>query len=559
MTQTPDINISATSAPPRASVTLIFDRAVCPFEEVFELTITMEPACIRHHDLPGASRLFLDFSYHFDRVSRFYSHNPHDPGTLAAAAREIDYPADRRAALVKALTPLNGPSASLALLAQPGTVAVVTGQQVGLFSGPAYTIYKALTAVRTAKDLSAQGIPAVPVFWLATEDHDFPEVNHAWVFGPSHQPVRVAVEAPVEFAGRPRPVGGIPVAHPPIDELRKALAGFPHADEVAELVEQSYRPGITMGAGFQALIKSILGGMGLIFIDPLEPAIREIAAPFMVSALEAAPELKAKLLERNKELEASGYHAQVHIEPKTSLFFLLDQGERTTLRHKDSEYAQLRDRAHDISPNALLRPVMQDYLMPTVAYVGGPAELAYLAQSRALYDTLLGRMPVVMARAGFTLLDTRAAKLLARYKLTVAQTLVYEESLKDRIAAALVPPTVESAFDLAMKEIGRHLSGLREEIAAFDPTLGASLAKSGSKMVYQMEKTRKKVAREILRRDARAAADANYLLGLLYPHRHLQERFYSILPFLANHGTQVIEPIYQAIHTDCPDHRVLTF
>jgi bacillithiol biosynthesis cysteine-adding enzyme BshC len=519
----------------------------------------MEPACIRHHDLPGASRLFLDFNYHFDRVSRFYPHNPHEPGALASAAREIDYPEDRRTALVRALTPLNGPSASLALLAQPGTVAVVTGQQVGLFSGPAYTIYKALTAVRTAKDLSAQGIPAVPIFWLATEDHDFPEVNHAWVFSPSHEAVRIAVDAPAEFAGRPCPVGGIPVAHPPIDELRKAFAGFPNADEVISLVEQSYRPGVTMGAAFQALIQNLLKGMGLIFIDPLEPAVREIAAPFMVKALEAAPELKAKLLERNKELETAGYHAQVHIEPKTSLFFLLDHGERTTLRHKDSEYAQLRDRARDISPNALLRPVMQDYLMPTVAYIGGPAELAYLAQSRVLYDTLLGRMPVVMARAGFTLLDARAAKHLSRYRLSVAQTLVNEESLKDRIAAALVPQALEGTFDLTTKEIGRHLSGLREEVAGFDPTLGSALDKSVSKIVYQMEKARKKVAREILRRDARAAADAGSLLALLYPHRHLQERFYSILPFLAKHGTQIIDPIYQAIHTDCPDHRVLTF
>jgi bacillithiol biosynthesis cysteine-adding enzyme BshC len=519
----------------------------------------MEPACIRHNDLPGASRLFLDFSYHFDRVSRFYSHNPHTPGALASAARQIDYPDDRRAALVKALTHLNGPSESLALLAQPGTVAVVTGQQVGLFSGPAYTIYKALTAVRAARDLSAQGIPAVPVFWLATEDHDFPEVNHAWVFGPSHHPVRVSVESPAEFAGRPRPVGSIPIAHPPIEELRNALGGLPHAEEVTALVEQSYRPGATMGAGFQALIKNLLGSMGLIFIDPLEPAIRDIAAPFMAVALEAAPDLKAKLLERNKELESAGYHAQVHIEPKTSLFFLLENGERTTLRHKDSEYIQLRDRARDISPNALLRPVMQDYLMPTVAYIGGPAELAYLAQSRVIYDTLLGRMPVVMSRAGFTLLDSRGAKLLARYKLTIAQTLVPEESLKSRIASALVPPHLEGAFDRTSNEVGLHLAGLRQQIAAFDPTLASALDKSRSKIAYQMEKIHKKIAHEMLRRDARAAEDTGYLLGSLFPHRHLQERFYSILPFLAQHGTQLVDPVYEALHTDCPDHRVLTF
>ncbi len=278
----------------------------------------------------------------------------------------------------------------------------------------------------------------------------------------------------------------------------------------------------------------------------------------MAEALKAAPELKSKLLEKNKELSALGYHAQVHIEPKTSLFFLMEHGERTTLRHKDSEYAQFSDRAADISPNALLRPVMQDYLMPTVAYVGGPAELAYFAQSRVLYDTLLGRMPVVMSRAGFTLLDARAEKLLTRYKLTIPQTLVHEESLKEKIAAALVPHSLEGSFDAAAGDIERNLAHLRGEIAAVDKTLAAALEKSKAKISFQLQKTRMKVSRELLRRDARAGADADYLRGLLYPHRHLQERFYSILPFLAKHGVGVLEPIFNAVQTDCPDHRVLT-
>src|SRR3984893_18736958 len=155
----------------------------------------MQPACIRHTDLPGTSRLFTDFTYHFDRVARFYQHDPHDSASFAVAAREMDYPDDRRAAMVKALAAQNGNSESLELLARPGTVAVVTGQQVGLFSGPAYTIYKALSAVRLARQLTDQGQPAVPVFWVATEDHDLAEVNHCFVFGPEHQPVRLETTA----------------------------------------------------------------------------------------------------------------------------------------------------------------------------------------------------------------------------------------------------------------------------------------------------------------------------------------------------------------------------
>src|SRR6185295_392323 len=171
----------------------------------------MQPACIRHTDLPGTSRLFADFTYHFDRVARFYRHDPHNFSSLIDAAKEIDYPNQRRAAICAALAAQNGESESLRRLAQPGTVAVVTGQQVGLFSGPAYTIYKAIAAAHVARQLTARGIPAVPVFWLATEDHDFAEVNHAWVFGASDEPTAVRVEAPAEFAGKPRPVGGIPI------------------------------------------------------------------------------------------------------------------------------------------------------------------------------------------------------------------------------------------------------------------------------------------------------------------------------------------------------------
>ncbi len=302
--------------------------------------------------------------------------------SIDAAAREIDYPAERRAAMVRALAAQNGESESLRRLAQPGTVAVVTGQQVGLFSGPAYTIYKAITAARVARDLTARGIPAVPVFWLATEDHDFAEVSHVWSFDATHQPMSFGVEPPAGSNGKQRPVGGIVLDRPPVDELAASLKSWPHGEEVAAAVRDAYRPGVTMGAAFHALLAKLLDGLDLLFLDPLDPAIRAIGAPFVAEALSAAPELKARLLERNRELEAAGYHAQVHLEAKTSLFFLLENGERVPLRRADSEFGELRDRAAEVSPNALLRPVVQDYLLPTVAYIGGPAELAYLAQSQ---------------------------------------------------------------------------------------------------------------------------------------------------------------------------------
>jgi bacillithiol synthase len=518
----------------------------------------MDPACLRHTELPGTSKLFADFSYHFQRVARFYSHNPHDPASLAAAAREVQYPADRRAAVARVLEAQNPGNPLLARFAQPGTVAILTGQQVGLFSGPAYTVYKALTAARLAEDLNASGIPAVPIFWIATEDHDFAEVDHVWIFDAAHRPVALRTEAPPGWRNRQRPAGDFPVEHPPIAELRSALSGFAYGQEIVAAVTDAYSTGVTMGAGFRKLLVKLLGRIGMLVLDPLDPKLREVGAPFMAEALAAAPDLKSALLHRNKELDAAGYHAQVNIEENTSLFFLLDNGERITQRRKDSDFAALQDRAAAISPNALLRPVWQDYLLPTVAYVGGPAELAYLAQSQVLYNRLLGRMPVVVPRASFTLLDPRAAKLLGRYGLTLADTLASEESLKERIARALIPESVAMLFEETQSEIARQLDRLGGGLETLDPTLAASLAKSRGKILYQLQKTRKKTERESMRRDSRASEESRYLSDVLYPHRHLQERFYSILPFMAQHGLDLADRLYEVLRTDCPDHRVVT-
>ena len=475
----------------------------------------------------------------------------------------MQYPAERRAALVAALRARNGESASLELLARPETVAVVTGQQVGLFSGPSYTIYKALTAARLAAQLNSQGISAVPVFWLATEDHDFAEVNHTYVFGADHRPIALRVEG---GADAERPVGAIVIAQPPLEGLRAALASFPDGEEVIEAVRQSYRPGVTFGEAFQSLLQKLLAKYGLLFVDPMDESVRQMAAPLLREALRDGDGLQKKLLYRNRELEAQGYHAQVHVEQKTSLAFLLEEGRRVTLRRQNGDYAakerrfpaaELMDRAQHLSPNALLRPVVQDYVLPTVAYVGGPAELAYMAQSQVLYEELLGRMPVMIARSAFTLLDTRTTKLMDRYGLMLPQLFHGEDAVRQVIAQKLVPGAIAREFEETQKSTAESLQKLRNDLVAFDATLAAALDNSRSKILYQLSKIERKTARETLRRNERAGEEARYMSGLIFPEKHLQERLYSILPFLAKHGMSLVDTLYEHVNLDCPDHKVL--
>ncbi len=523
----------------------------------------MECSCLRYTDLPNTTKLFADFAYHFSRVSRFYEHSPHDAESYKAAAAAVSLPDERRAALISALRVQNPESESLALLARPGTVAVVTGQQVGLFSGPAYTIYKALTAVKLARELTARGTPAVPIFWLATEDHDFAEINHCWTLSAESRPVKIEADGSLSSA---QPVGGIPLAAPPVGLLRETLAGLPFGEEVADLAAQSYTPRETFGGAFRALLERLLPGYGLLYVDPMLPAFRELAAPAIGRALAIAPELTAKIKQRNAELAAAGYHAQVHVEDTTSLVFLIEQGKRLALRRHEDDYlsngrkfstAELADRAHELSPNALLRPVVQDSMLPTVAYVGGPAELAYLAQSQPIYRAIVGHMPVVLHRSGFTLLDARSRKLLTRYGLRLQDLFEGGDELRQRIAATLVPPAMASAMNRAKAATESSLDALASSMNGFDSTLLEALQKSRRKMAYQLRKMERKIGRESLARESRSVDDAAWLEALLYPEKHLQERLYTILPFLARHGVDLIGHVYENIRLDCPDHQLL--
>ena len=520
----------------------------------------MHCTCVRHTELPGTSALFADVLYHSDRVSAFYPYPIRDLESFRTAAARVQLLDDRRAELVAALRRHNPAGPALERLAEPGTVAVVTGQQVGLFSGPSYTIYKVLHAIKLAEWLTANGLPAVPLFWLATEDHDFAEVNHAWVFDASHRPVKLEMRRP---AGS-QPVGQVALLTPPVRELRAALHGMPSGEEVADAVEEAYRGGSTMGKAFGELLRRLLAGFDVPLVDPMQPEFRRLAAPAMRAAVEGAPELTAAVLARNRELTAAGYHAQVHVEEQTSLFFLLEGGKRLTLRRQGTEYvlngrrfttAELAARAESLSPNAILRPVIQDSVLPTVAYIGGPAEIAYLAQSAALYQGILGRMPVAVPRTGFTILDQRTEKLMQRYSVVLSDLFHGEDPLRQRIAARLVPPSLRRVMGETDGAVETALGRLRGELSSFDPTLAAAMERSARKIRYQLAKIDRKAGREAMRRDERAARDADYIYGLLYPERHLQERLYSILPFLATHGMDLIGQIYENIVLDCPDHR----
>ncbi len=525
----------------------------------------MNPSCVRQNLIPGTSTLFADYLYQFEKVSGFFPYSTWHVNDVKASAQAVKFPAERRAKIVAALAAQNTDQAALEKLARPDTVAIITGQQVGFLLGPAYTIFKALTAVRLAAHLNEQGISAVPIFWLASEDHDLAEVDHAWVFNQAAAPAKISLANSLVNGG---PVGDVALNEIPLAELRAALGDLPFAEDVIKETAAAYHPGATLGSAFRKLLEQTLGGLGLLYLDPLAAPIREIAAPFLAEAVQRVPELLGALRGRNAEIGKAGYHTQVHIDDDSSLFFLLKNGRRWPVRSKGAQFftkdgsytgSQLAALATQLSPNALLRPVMQDYLLPTASYVAGPAEIAYFAQGAVLYEKLLDRMPVIYPRNSFTLLDARATKLLTRYGLRVPDLFDHHENVKGKLAARLVPPAISAHIRDAQASAAQAMGNLQSNLLHFDPTLEESARKSMSKINYQFGKLERKIARETMRRDEHATLDAQYLANLIYPQRHLQERFYSILPFLAKHGLDLPQRLLGEIQLSCSDHMLRTF
>ena len=535
----------------------------------------MDSPAFAPSQLPHTSKLFIDFVENFARLESFYAHPP-TFDSISNYAKILDYPAERRREVAGIL---RGQNISFACSPQTeknlerlesGAVAVVSGQQAGLFGGPAYALYKAISAIQTAGELSAAGIDAVPVFWMATEDHDVDEVRHVDFFsdGKLHH-----LEVPKPDAAAV-PVGQIRLG-PQINELLEqasALLTGPDGAHFAELLRKCYTPDATYSSAFASLFAQIFAASGLILLDPLDPRLHRVAAPILRAALAERQSLNEALLHRGKDLQHAGYEAQVNVTARSTLLFSLEGGKRHVISTNSNGKFVAGDRAapadewlrqvdiapENFSPNALLRPVMQDFLLPTVAYFGGPAEIAYFAQSSVLYEKLLGRMPVLMPRADFTLVDPKGERILKKYGLQMQDVWRGQQELLKRMYGTSLPAELSNEFEAGIGHIAEHTEKLFRAIGQVDPTIREGISRGEKRIRYQLEKLRRKIGASLDRRENVIAQHAAFLDNLLFPHKGLQSRDLSFLPFLARWGGSGIPELQRLASPKSPwRHRVV--
>ncbi len=534
----------------------------------------MESHCLRLAELRRTTKLFAAYLEDFPRVAQFYRHEPTEEGAVASA-REAKVEPDVRRVVVGNLRTQNrvmgsGPAtdANIDRLAN-GAVAVVTGQQVGLFGGPAYSFYKALDAIRWAERLTARGIEAVPVFWLATEDHDLAEVNHSfWLTRAGLE--KFEAEAPASVTGRQ--VGSIQFEAEisgVVNAAAKQLEG-PATKEIERALRDCYAKGENYGSAFGKLFARLLAKFGIILLDPLDRGFHRIAAPVFRRAIDEAVTLRDSLRDRGKLLEKSGFHAQVKVTGQSTLLFMNVDGKREPVRLVGDNFAvggiklsaaemmrTINETPELLSPNVLLRAIVQDTLLPTAAYIGGPAEIAYMAQVEVVYKQLLDRMPAMIPRNGFTIVAPHVGRLLAKYGLTLQDIFHGRQRVRAMLAAGSLAPGLARHFDRDERALSRLLKAYGKPLTRLDKSLSGALGTAERKMLYQLAKLRRKAGTAEGFRTGVLERHEKMILDSLFPQSALQERSLCLLPFLASFGVELLDQLYQQTASPLPQHHVL--
>jgi bacillithiol biosynthesis cysteine-adding enzyme BshC len=538
--------------------------------------LPVKSECLPFSKIPHTTRLFTDFLDFPSSVRSFYPRSPHFLEWLKEEIPNQRYDAQRRQRVSDVLERQNkawgASEKTLENLARfrAGACATVTGQQVGLFGGPLFALFKALTAVKLAQEARAAGIDCVPIFWLATEDHDLEEVSRTEVLGADGllQHLSTFTKAAPDAS-----VGTIQFGSE-LEALVQQAAELLGDTPIVDSIEKSYRPGETFGSAFAKLFASLFGDWGVILLDSADSELHAICQPVFHEAIEKAAEIDDVLLQRGKALESAGYHQQVKVTPSSTLVFTYRNGARTPIhrvangrpdsydfvvdqeRLSQSELLSRISAAPDqFSANVLLRPVLQDYLLPTLAYTGGSSEVAYFAQAAVVYEKLLGHVTPIIPRFSATLVEPKADRLLERYGLNLPD--LFHDHLREKLAQRTLPDELQSAFESANAGLEKSLSAIRDALAKLDPTLVEASNRARSKMQHQLEHLRASAARAELRQTELLSRHADVITSMLYPNKSLQERELGGVYFLAKYGIDLLQQIYSAIHTDCLDHQVI--
>ena len=528
---------------------------------------------------PWIRRLAADYAYDFRAVAPFFAGDPSDRAAWADAIARTQAHDRRRDAIAQVLAdqqerrqaPVAARRAA-ALLADRKTVAVVTGQQAGLFGGPIFTLLKAITALKLAEQVSRDHhTPAVAVFWIDAEDHDWEEIRSCTVYD-SHLVPRT-VSLPPRPGAEPAPIAKVqldPAVLSALDEIEQLLPVTDFRSWLLTALRRAYTPGIGIADAFGRWLEHVLGDRGLVVYDSSDVASKPLVSPVFSKELSMPGQTVKLAALAGSDLVARGYHAQVHAQDDSLALFHLDDGRRAIRQQDgrflvgDRQYAaaalleQAASRPTGFSPNVLLRPIVQDTIFPTICYVAGPNELAYLGQLRGVYEHFGVPMPLMYPRATATLLDSAAVRFLNKYKLSLEALQPQGEAALNELLKAQIPPAVEDSFSSASQAIEAQMNGIIQTIPALDPTLEGTARSTLSRMQHDLQTLHGKMIQSAKRRDDTLRRQFAHAQALAFPGGHPQERTIGFVSFLNQYGPALVDRLDEELPLDLGRHWIVT-
>ncbi|MGE5244518.1 MAG: bacillithiol biosynthesis cysteine-adding enzyme BshC [Betaproteobacteria bacterium] len=526
---------------------------------------------------PWIRRLAADYAYDFRAVAPFFAGNPSDRSAWAAAIERTQAHARGRreiASVIAAQQQRRGaPPAAVeaaARLADPRTVAIVTGQQAGLFGGPLFTLLKALTASKLAARVEREhGVPTVAVFWIDAEDHDWDEVRSCTVFGYHMAPQAVSLP--------PRPVDHAPVASVRLeaaitgvlDQLETVLPATEFRESLVADLRSIYQAGVGMADAFGRWLERVLGDRGLVVYDSADKASKPLVRDVFTRELSKPGETVRLAAAAGSALVARGYHSQVHAQEDSLALFRIDGG-RLPIRQQDGQFVigeerfepaalvqQAADQPAGFSPNVLLRPIVQDALFPTICYVAGPNELAYLGQLRSVYEHFGIPMPLMYPRASATIVDGAALRFLSRYGLPLEALQPHDEAALNELLKMQIPQEVEEAFGSAAAVIDARMTALVDAMPALDPTLEGAARSTLGRMQHDLQTLHNKMIQAAKRRDETLRRQFTHAQNVAFPNGHAQERTIGFVSFLNQYGPALVDRLDEELPLDLGRHWIV--
>jgi bacillithiol biosynthesis cysteine-adding enzyme BshC len=530
----------------------------------------------------GFTKLFCDYINDFQKVKKYYRLDFRSLSSFRTLAEERRSSHPHRHILADVLKEQNlafgtteKTSTNIDLLRQDNTVAIVTGQQVGMLGGPMYTLYKTITAIKLAAYLREQ-LPEfnfVPVFWLEGEDHDFEEVNKFGVLNADSFPVKIEYTPRGKKSQKNFGAVGNMIMDDNltvmIDELSKALMSTEFKNGLLENLRSFYFPSASLNTAFASYLNSLIGNEGLVFIDPNDSRLKRLVKPIFIKEIEEFPKVSQLVIQQSAELEEQ-YHAQ--IKTKVMNVFLFHQGGRYMLEPRENDFvlrgtrqyfqkAELLKLVEDspecISPNVALRPVCQDTLLPTVAYIAGPSEVAYFAQLKKVYEYFGCPYPVIYPRASATIVEERQLKILDKFQVDLPELFDNPGKISKKVIDMVAEVKIDDMFTEASQHITDALNELKFGLNYIDPTLLGSLESAREKIESTVHVLKEKAAEAQQRKHEISLRQIQKVQNALLPSGNFQERELNVLYFMNKYGLDFPEWLKTELHFDKFQHQFL--